>query len=156
KDINFNLRLDKFNNLLADFGYEKNLELFRYLNEEVKAQSSIRDYIDGENFIKGFLVAYLSLNPYYEVRTEVEVTKGFIDILLNPSMVEIPYGGVIEIKYISKSKYTEALKDEKIKEATKQLNRYDVTTIPTLRDKPFVKIVLVYCGWELVICEEVV
>jgi len=155
KDINFNLRLDKFNNLLSEFAYEKDLELFKYLNEEVKAQSSIRDYIDGENFIKGFLVAYLSLNPYYEVRTEVEVTKGFVDILLNPSMKEIPYGGVIELKYIPKSKYTQKLRDEKIKEATEQLSRYDVTKVPNLRDKPFVKIVLVYCGWELVVCEEV-
>ena len=155
KDINFNLRLDTFNNFLADFGYDKSLEVFRYLNEEVKAQSSIRDYIDGENFIKGFLSAYLSLNPYYEVKTEVEVTKGFVDILLNPSMVEIPYGGVIELKYIPKSKYTEKLRDEKREEAKKQLNRYDVTTIPALRNKPFVKIVLVYCGWEMVVCEEV-
>lgn len=155
KDIDFNLRLDKFNNHLSDFGYEKDLTVFRYLNEEVEAQSSIRDYIDGESFIKGFLVAYLSLNPYYEVKTEVEVTKGFVDILLNPSMVEIPYGGVIELKYISKSKYSEELRDEKVKEAAEQLNRYDVATIDSLRDKPFVKIVLVYCGWELVCCEEV-
>lgn len=95
------------------------------------------------------------MNPYYEVQTEVEVTKGFVDILLNPSMAEIPYGGVIELKYIPRSKYTEKLRDEKIEEAIAQLNRYDVTTVSSLRDKPFVKIVLVYSGWELVYCEEI-
>ena len=154
KDIEFNIKLQKFNNHLSDFAYEKDLEVFRYLNEEVKAQSTIRDYIDGENFIKGFLVAYLSLNPFYEVKTELEVTKGFIDILLNPISPEIPYGGVIELKYIPKSKYTDKLKEIKIAEAKEQLERYDITTIPNLRDKPFVKIILVYMGWELVYCEE--
>jgi len=154
KDIQFNIKLQKFNNHLSDFAYEKDLEVFRYLNEEVKAQSTIRDYIDGENFIKGFLVAYLSLNPFYEVKTELEVTKGFIDILLNPISPEIPYGGVIELKYIPKSKYTDKLKEIKIAEAKEQLERYDITTIPNLRDKPFVKIILVYMGWELVYCEE--
>lgn len=154
KDIEFNIKLQKFNNHLSDFAYEKDLEVFRYLNEEVKAQSTIRDYIDGENFIKGFLVAYLSLNPFYEVKTELEVTKGFIDILLNPISPEIPYGGMIELKYIPKSKYTDKLKEIKIAEAKEQLERYDITTIPNLRDKPFVKIILVYMGWELVYCEE--
>ena len=47
-----------------------------------------------------------------------------------------------------------ALQAKKRKEAKTQLNRYDVTTIPALRNKPFVKIVLVYCGWEMVVCEE--
>ena len=42
-----------------------------------------------------------------------------------------------------------------IEEAKEQLNRYDVTTIPSLKDKPFAKIVLVYKGWELIYCEEV-
>ncbi len=155
KDINFHPRLDTFNNYLAQFAINKDLKVFHYLNEQVKAQSSIRDYIDGENFVKGFLVAYLSLNPYYEVKTEFEVTKGFVDILLNPSKPEIPYGGMIELKYIPKSKFTEKLKKEKIKDALEQLDRYDIKTVKHLRDKPFVRIILVYCGWEMVYCEEV-
>ncbi len=155
KDINFHPRLDTFNEHLLDFAYEKNLRVFHYLNEQVKAQSSIRDYIDGENFVKGFLVAYLSLNPYYEVKTEFEVTKGFVDILLNPSKPEITYGGIIDLKYIPKSKFSEELKKAKIEEALEQLDRYDIKTVKHLRDKPFVRIILVYCGCEMVYCEEV-
>ena len=102
KNIDFNVRIDDFNNHLSEFAINKDLEVFRYLNQEAKAQSCIRDYIDGENFIKGFLVAYLSLNQYYEVKTEFEVTKGFVDILLNPILEEISYGAVIELKYIPK------------------------------------------------------
>ena len=153
KDINFNLPLQKFNNYLLDFGFDRSLEIFHYLNEVEKKQSVIRDYIDGEGFIKGFLTAYLSLNPYYEVKTEFEVTKGFVDILLNPIKDEITYGGIIELKYISKSDYSKTLLDEKVKEAKAQLNRYDVTTVKNFQDKEFIKVVLVYRAWELVYCK---
>jgi PAS domain-containing protein len=144
----------EFNNLLSDFAYDKSLEVFRYLNEQAKIQSVVRDYIDGESFIKGFLTAYLSLNPYYEAITEYEVNKGFVDIILNPSMEEIPYGALIELKYISKSNFTDKLLDTKIQEAKKQLNSYDISQAKCLRGDSFVKIILVYKGWELVYVEE--
>ncbi|MEA2027453.1 MAG: AAA family ATPase, partial [Campylobacterota bacterium] len=153
RDIEFNLQIQNFNHYLSDFGYDKSLEVFNYLNEQVKAQSSIRDYIEGEAFMKGFLIAYLSLNPFYEVKSEPEITKGYVDILLNPIRDEIVYGGVIEIKYIPKSKFTQSLLEQKIQEAKEQLGRYDVTQIPHLKQKEFVKVVLVYCSWELVHCE---
>jgi len=155
RDISFNPFIEKFNQHLENFGYEKDLKVFHYLADEVKANSVIRDYIDGENFVKGFLIAYFSLNPYYEVMSEVEMNKGFADITLNPSKDEIPYGALIELKYIPRSKYTEKLKEQKVKEAKEQLKTYDPTTITKLRDKPFVKIVLVYNGWEMVVCERV-
>ncbi len=153
KDVDFNIHLQKFNNLLANFALNKDLEIFHYLNEVEKTQSVIRDYIDGEGFIKGFLTAYLSLNPYYEVKTEFEVTKGFVDILLNPIKDEIVYGAIIELKYISNSKYSDKLLSEKVEEAKTQLDRYNIKDIKNMVDKPFVKIILVYKGWELVYCE---
>jgi len=155
RDISFNPFIEKFNHYLEDFGFDKDLKVFHYLADEVKANSVIRDYIDGENFIKGFLIAYFSLNPYYEVISELELNKGFADITLNPSKAEIPYGALIELKYIPRSKYTEKLKLQKIQEAKEQLKTYDIKTVKQLRDKPFVKIVLVYNGWEMVVCEEV-
>ena len=155
RDISFNPFIEKFNHYLEDFGFDKDLKVFHYLADEVKANSVIRDYIDGENFIKGFLIAYFSLNPYYEVISELELNKGFADITLNPSKAEIPYGALIELKYIPRSKYTEQLKLQKIQEAKEQLKTYDIKTVKQLRDKPFVKIVLVYNGWEMVVCEEV-
>ncbi len=153
RDINFNLQLQQFNHYLSDFGYDKSLKVFEYLNEQVKAQSSIRDYIEGEAFMKGFLIAYLSLNPYYEVKSEAEVTKGYVDILLNPIRDEIVYGGVIELKYISKSHFSQELLEQKIQEAKAQLARYDITQIPNLKPKEFLKVILVYRSWELVYCE---
>jgi len=155
RDVSFNPLIETFNNYLGDFAYEKDLKVFHYLADEVKNNSVIRDYIDGENFIKGFLIAYFSLNPYYEVMSEVEMNKGFADITLNPSIDEIPYGALIELKYIPRTKYTKQLQEQKVEEAKEQLKTYDPTTITKLRDKPFVKIVLVYNGWEMVVCEEV-
>ena len=155
RDISFNPFIEKFNHYLEDFGFDKDLKVFHYLADEVKANSVIRDYIDGENFIKGFLIAYFSLNPYYEVISELELNKGFADITLNPSKAEIPYGALIELKYIPRSKYTEQLKLQKIQEAKEQLKTYDIKTVKQLRDKPFAKIVLVYNGWEMVVCQEV-
>jgi len=61
---------------------------------------------------------------------------------------------LIELKYIPRSKYTEKLKLQKIQEAKQQLQTYDIKTVKQLRDKPFVKIVLVYNGWEMVVCDE--
>ena len=155
KDINFNVKLDTFNNHLSDLSWERSLEVFHYLQSEVKAQSVIRDYIDGENYIKGFLIAYLSLNPYYEVRSEFEINKGYSDITLNPIKKEIPYGAIIELKYISRAKYSDKLRDEKIEEAKQQLKQYDPKTVDSLAKVEFMKIVLVYKGWELVYCQEV-
>jgi len=155
KDISFNVRLDLLNNHLAKFALEKDLEVFHYLHSEVKAQSVIRDYVDGESYIKGFLIAYLSLNVYYEVRSEFEINKGYSDITLNPIKKEIPYGAIIELKYIPKNKYTENLKKQKIEESKEQLIQYDPKTVNSLAKVEFVKIVLVYMGWELVYCEEI-
>ena len=155
KDVSFTPFIERFNRYLEDFGYEKDLKVFHYLAQEVEKNSVIRDYIDGENFIKGFLIAYFSLNPYYEVISELELNKGFADITLNPSRDEIPYGALIELKYIPRSQFSEKLKLQKVEEAKQQLQNYDPKTIPQLRDKPFVKIVLVYNGWEMVVCESV-
>ncbi len=155
EDIEFNFKINTFNRKIFEFANTKNLELFTYLNEQVKAQSVVRDYIQGESFLKGFLVAYFSLNNLYEVYTEKELNKGFADITLNPISDEVPYGAIIELKYISRSNYTDKKRDELITQAKKQLKQYDPKTIKHFRDKPFAKIVLVYSGWEMVYCEEV-
>ena len=42
-----------------------------------------------------------------------------------------------------------------LKEAKEQLIQYDPKTVNSLAKVEFVKIVLVYMGWELVCCEEV-
>jgi len=160
KDISFNLPLQTFSNHLLNFGYDKDLTAFHYLNEQVSQNSKIRDYIDGEGYIKGFLAAYLSLNPYYEVETEVEKNKGYADIILTPVKAEVPYGAIIELKYLSKTEYSEEKLQEKITQAKQQLKQYSEKEEADVNNKDktnqeYIKVILVYKAWELIYCQEV-
>ncbi|MEA1955391.1 MAG: AAA family ATPase [Campylobacterota bacterium] len=141
---NYDMKLETLNNHLLNLAYEKDLTAFKYIGEVIKESSSIRDYIGGENFIKAYLLAYLNLNTFYEVQSEVESNKGYIDILLNPILEEVPYGVIIELKYIKRtlSEYDEAL-ENLVKDAKKQLKQYDL-------GERYVKVILVFYGWELV------
>ena len=144
----YSMKTERLNNSLLDLAYDKDLSVFHYIAEVIKNSTSIRDYIDGENFVKAYLLAYLNLNNFYELKSEVESNKGYIDILLDPIKEEVPFGVIIELKYIKRSEtnYETTLKS-RIAEAKNQLNQYDL-------GKRYLKIVLVFRGWELVHCEE--
>ena len=144
----YNMKVERLNVYLSDLAIKKDLRVFHYMGEVIKNSTSIRDYIDGENFVKAYLLAYLNLNSFYELKSEVESNKGYIDILLDPIKEEVPFGVIIELKYIKRSEtnYDVILKS-RIVEAKKQLNQYDL-------GKRYLKIVLVFYGWELVYCEE--
>jgi len=145
----FNLKLDRLDEKITEFAINKDLDMFYYLAQTIKESSSIRDFIDGENFLKAYLLCYLNLNPYYELKSEPESNKGYIDILLNPIKDEIPYGGLIELKYIKRDeKDNKELLRQKVEEARRQLNQYDL-------GERFIKVIVIYCGWEMVWCEEV-
>jgi hypothetical protein len=139
----FDINLDAFTGKLSQFATRQDLSVFHYLAEQINAQSQVRDYIAGENYIKGFLVAYLSLAPFYEVITEKESNKGFVDIYLRPLTAGVPFGGALELKYIKRNELTPELLEEKTAEACAQLKRY------RLPDNA-VPVVLVFHGWELV------
>ena len=124
------------------------MNIFKFLSNEIEKNSKVRDYIEGENFIKGFLIAYLSLSPFYAVLTEVERNKGFVDILLRkaPNIEDDIAEGVIELKYIARSKFTKALLNQKIADAKEQLEQYEVQSNE-------IGVIVVFSGWEMVHCE---
>jgi hypothetical protein len=144
----YSMILDTFNEKLAQLAIKKDLSVFYYLNEVLKESSSVRDYIDGENFIKAYLISYLSLNNFYMLKSEKEINKGFADLVLEPVKPEVPYGVILEIKYIKKNEFSDKLVEEKITQAKVQLKQYDL-------GKDYIKIALVYHSWELVHCEEI-
>jgi len=144
----YSMDVDILNEHLAEMAISKDLSVFHYIADVIKSNSSLRDFIDGENFIKAYFLAYLNLNNIYEIASEKESNKGFIDIFLNPSRDEIPFGAIIELKYIKKGDYSETLKNQRVKEARNQLEQYDM-------GERFVKVILVFKGWEMVVCEEV-
>ena len=147
----FRINLNDFQNTIQEFAYDNSLELFHFLANEIEKNSKVRDYIDGENFIKGFFVAYLSLSPFYAVLTEEESNKGFIDILLRkaPNIEDDIVEGLIELKYISKNKFTEQELEKTVTKAKEQIAQYKTP------NKNQMGVVVVFKGWEMVWCERV-
>jgi len=144
----YTMKIGTLNDYLAQLAINKDLKVFHYIAEVIKESTSIRDYIDGENFVKAYLMAYLNLNNFYALRSEVESNKGYIDILLDPIQEEVPYGVIIELKYIKRRKFSKKILQNHIIQAKKQLNQYNLGS-------RYIKVVLVFNGWELVYCEEV-
>ena len=144
----FDIKLYEFQETIQEFAYDRSLNVFKYLSTKIKEKSKIRDYIEGENFIKGFLIAYLSLSPFYSVLSEEERNKGFIDIYLKkaPNIEDDILEAIIELKYIPRNKFTKSLLKEKIKEAKEQIKRYGLKESEK-------GVILVFNGWELVYCE---
>ena len=133
--------------------------VFDFLRDAIATQTSIRDYLDGEKIIQGFLAAYLGVSRHFLVRTEVELNKGFADIALEPLVAQFPelrYGYLIELKYIKRGEEVSgAILEAVVQEAEGQLARYLADErlgrqYPSVR---FTGLVVVFCGWEMVWCE---
>jgi hypothetical protein len=101
-------------------------EMVDFLCKSYREYSSIRSLIEGERHVQGFLLAYLSLNPYYLTAPEVEVNHGYCDFFLMPDRIRIPgieHSYIIELKYIS-SGDTETKAKAEWQEAVTQIDRY--------------------------------
>ncbi|MBW1745165.1 MAG: AAA family ATPase [Deltaproteobacteria bacterium] len=152
----FRVDLWKLANTLGDMAYDGVWEpVFNFLADEVKNQTSVRDYLAGEKVIQGFLLAYLNLTDYFLPRTKMEMSKGFADIFLEPFWARFPdmgYGYVIELKYIKRGELTQDILEKKIAEAREQLDKYaqDDHVVKAMSRGKLKKIVLVYHGWEMI------
>ncbi len=155
----FVLNTDKLADLLAEFALHGDIEVFNYLATQIKENTGIRDYIYSEQTVKSMYLAYLSLTPYYVVKSEEELNKGFADILLKPLNPYVEYVGLVEFKYIKRgdkeptSKAIETL----VKDAQKQLDDYEkdeLVTEFTNKGLKLQKLVIVFWGWEMVYCEK--
>jgi hypothetical protein len=104
-------------------------------------------------------MAYLSLSPYYIVKSELELNKGFADILIKPFNPYVKYVGLLEFKYIKLSDKAPKQTVEKLKqEAMEQLNKYEKDTLVTEHTNKGLqlkKVVLIFHGWKMLVCEEV-
>ena len=150
-------RLSKFLQAMAYHGEWQ--PLFDYLAQEIKQQTSVRDYLNGEKVIQGFLLAYLNITHYFLTWSEREMGGGFVDLYLEPFLARYPdmrFGYLIELKYIARSEYNQVKLQEKIDEAKGQFVRYsNDERIRKVADQvPLKHLILVYNGWELAYREE--
>ena len=134
-------------------------EPLQYMADCYKQLSSVRDSIEGERNIHGFFLAYLSLNDYYITAPEVELNHGYCDFFLLPNMThyQANHSYILELKYISKSEYTEEKAANQWAEAVEQINGYAIAPrVEALRQGTQMhKIIMQFCGWELVRMEEI-
>lgn len=133
--------------------------VFRYIASELEKQSRIREFIDGEAHVKGFLSAYLGLTNYYLVLPEYELAKGYADFYFqpNPQLTDMPYAWLLEVKYLKRDEPENRVAVLK-KEARIQLLRYasdEPVVTATLGNAKLRLITVIFRGWELAGMDEV-
>ena len=154
----FDINTDRLEDRFKNFALDGDIEIFKFLAKQIKINSSIRDYIYKEQHIKSMYLTYLSLVPYYIIKSELELNKGFADILIKPFNNDyIKYFGLLEFKYIKRDKIVTKNKiDYLVQEAIDQLEKYqddELVTQFTQKGIKLIKVVLVFHGWELVCCK---
>jgi len=155
----FKINTDKIEDYFQNFALDGDIEIFKFLANEIKINSSIRDYIHKEQHVKSMYLAYLSLTPYFIIKSELELNKGFADILIKPFNPYVKFVGLLEFKYIKRDDKVDEKTIENLKsKAIEQLNKYQNDTLVTQYTKDGInlkKVVLIFHGWEMLVCEEV-
>lgn len=90
---------------------------------DVIEQDSFRDYIGmSESVIKHVYLTLLNGNNAFEIFSEQEVKKGYIDILFKNKSNFSKYNILMELKYISKK--NKNTYDKVLKDGYEQVNKY--------------------------------
>ena len=132
---------------------------FDYIADCLKRYASQRDKQKGESFVHGFTLAMTAQNRFYRPISEADTQEGYADIFLSPLLDIYPdmkHSYVIELKY-AKYKDPENRVEELRLEGIAQTNRYaDTDTVKNaIGTTQLHKIVVVYKGMEMRVCEEV-
>ena len=134
-------------------------EYFGYIAECLHRFASQRNKQKGESFVHGFTLALTALNSYYRPVSEQDTQAGYVDLFLMPRIEVYPdmeHSYIIELKY-AKRKDSEAVVQQLRKEAIDQALAYAATeTVQhSLGTTTLHRIVVVYHGMEMAVCEEV-
>ena len=132
---------------------------FDYIADCLKRYASQRDKQKGESFVHGFTLAMTAQNRFYRPISEADTQSGYADIFLSPMLEIYPdmsHSYIIELKY-AKYKDPESRVEELRAEAIAQANRYaDTDRVKNaIGTTQLHKIVVVYKGMEMRVCEEV-
>lgn len=100
--------------------------MMRLIGEAYEANTSVRQLIEGERNIQGFMNAMLSLNPYYLTAPEVELNHGYCDFFLMPDFMRWPmvkHSYILELKYL-KADATDGEAESQWHAAVEQIGHY--------------------------------
>jgi len=126
-----------------------------FLRDALAEQTGIRDYMDGEKVVHGFVAAYLSLFDQFVLHSEYELNKGYADLYLEPFLAQYPdvgFGYVLELKYVKRSaSLTESRLAATVQAAVAQVRGYladaSLRRAGTVRH---IGLAVVFHGWEMV------
>ena len=134
-------------------------EYFQYIADCLYTYASQRDKMKGEAFVHGFTLAMTAQNPYYRPESEKDTQGGYADIFLLPLTgiyKDMLHSYIVELKY-AKGKDSDEVVAKLREEAIVQANRYADTEVVrrNIGQTTLHKIVVVYQGMEMVVCEEI-
>ena len=96
----FSVDVYTFSRLMRQMAYEGAWRpALDFLHTALAEQTGIRDYMDGEKVIHGFVAAHFSMVDQFLLHSEYELNKGYADLYLEPFMAQyadIGYGYVVE------------------------------------------------------------
>ena len=148
------------NDLNADLAYDgKWREYFQYIADCLSTYASQRDKMKGEYFVHGFTLAMTAQNRFYRPESEKDTQGGYADIFLLPLTSiykDMLHSYIIELKY-AKGKDSDEVVARLREEAIAQANRYADTEVVkrNVGHTTLHKIVVVYRGMDMVVCEDV-
>ena len=157
-DLNFS-SYEK-NELSSSLAYRGDWQAyFGYIADCLKRYASQRDKQKGEFFVHGFTLAMTAQNRFYRPISEQDTQAGYVDIFLCPLLEiysDMKHSYIVELKY-AKYKDPESRVEELRQEAIAQANRYaDTETVKNaIGNTRLHKIVVVYKGMDMPVCEEV-
>ena len=157
-DLNFS-SYEK-NELSSPLAYDGSWQAyFGYIADCLKRYASQRDKQKGEFFVHGFTLAMTAQNRFYRPISEQDTQAGYVDIFLCPLLEiysDMKHSYIVELKY-AKYKDPESRVEELRQEAIAQANRYaDTETVKNaIGNTKLHKIVVVYKGMDMPVCEEV-
>ena len=157
----FNVRTGRLEDLMSRMAYDGEWRpVFEYFAEEIREQTSVRDYIEGEKAVQTFHLVCMNLTNYFVIWPERELNKGYADLWMSPNLLNHPemgYGYVVEFKYL-RHDASDGEVAAKLEEARGQLRQYaGEGKAAALCGRTKVRyIAVVYRAWELAALEEIV
>ena len=132
---------------------------FGYIADCLRCYASQRDRQKGESYVHGFTLAMTAQNRFYRPVSEQDTQAGYVDLFLYPLLDiyrDMKHSYVIELKY-AKRKDTDERVERLRREAILQADRYAASELVqgAVGDTTLHKIVVVYRGMDMVVCEEI-
>jgi len=133
--------------------------LIEFICKAYHDTTAVRQLIEGERNLQGFMNAYLTLTNYYQVAPEMEFSHGYCDFFLLPNYLTYPmvaHSYILELKYL-KTDATEAEAEKQWSEAVDQIKTYaaDKKLQSMLHGTTLHPIVIQIKGYDLVKYEEI-